>query len=35
VMSFIAMIGVLGYLGDLGVRALGRWLTPWAREPAR
>lgn len=32
VMSFIAMIGVLGYLCDLGVRALSRWLTPWARE---
>ena len=32
VMSFIAMIGVLGYLCDLGVRALARWLTPWARD---
>ena len=32
VMSFIAMIGVLGYLCDLGVRSLSRWLTPWARE---
>lgn len=32
VMSFIAMIGVLGYLCDLGVRALGRWFTPWARD---
>jgi ABC-type nitrate/sulfonate/bicarbonate transport system permease component len=32
VMSFIAMIGILGYLCDLGVRALGRWLTPWARD---
>ena len=35
VMSFIAMIGVLGYLGDLGVRALGRRFTPWARDAAR
>ena len=35
VMSFIAMIGVLGYLCDLGVRALGRWFTPWAREAVR
>jgi ABC-type nitrate/sulfonate/bicarbonate transport system permease component len=35
VMSFIAMIGVLGYLGDLGVRALGRRLTPWAHDAAR
>lgn len=32
VMSFIAMIGVLGYLGDLGIRALARWSTPWARD---
>jgi ABC-type nitrate/sulfonate/bicarbonate transport system permease component len=32
VMSFIAMIGILGYLCDLGVRALSRWLTPWARD---
>ena len=32
VMSFIAMIGVLGYFCDLGVRALSRWLTPWARD---
>jgi len=32
VMSFIAMIGVLGYLGDVGVRALARWFTPWARD---
>jgi ABC-type nitrate/sulfonate/bicarbonate transport system permease component len=30
VMAFIAMIGLLGYLCDLGVRALGRALTPWA-----
>ena len=32
VMSFIAMIGVLGYLGDLGIRALARRFTPWARD---
>jgi ABC-type nitrate/sulfonate/bicarbonate transport system permease component len=32
VMSFIAMIGVLGYLCDVGVRALSRGLTPWARD---
>jgi ABC-type nitrate/sulfonate/bicarbonate transport system permease component len=32
VMSFIAMIGILGYLCDLGVRALARWFTPWARD---
>jgi ABC-type nitrate/sulfonate/bicarbonate transport system permease component len=32
VMSFIATIGVLGYLCDLGVRSLSAWLTPWARE---
>ena len=32
VMSFIAMIGVLGYLCDLGVRGLARRLTPWARD---
>ena len=32
VMSFIAMIGVLGYLGDLGIRALARAFTPWARD---
>ncbi len=30
VMSFIAMIGVIGYLCDAGVRALSRALTPWA-----
>jgi ABC-type nitrate/sulfonate/bicarbonate transport system permease component len=30
VMAFIAMIGVLGYLGDSMVRALARWLTPWS-----
>jgi ABC-type nitrate/sulfonate/bicarbonate transport system permease component len=35
VMSFIAMIGVLGYLCDLGVRALARGLTPWARDLRR
>jgi len=33
VMSFIAMIGVLGYLCDLGVRALARLFTPWASVP--
>ena len=32
VMSFIAMIGVLGYLCDLGIRALARASTPWARD---
>jgi len=32
VMSFIAMIGVLGYLCDLGVRALARLFTPWASD---
>lgn len=32
VMSFIATIGVLGYLCDLGVRSLSARLTPWARE---
>jgi len=30
VMSFIAMIGVIGYLCDSGVRWLNRRLTPWA-----
>ena len=30
VMSFIAMIGVIGYLCDAGVRWLSRRLTPWA-----
>ncbi len=30
VMSFIAMIGVIGYLCDTGVRWLNRRLTPWA-----
>jgi ABC-type nitrate/sulfonate/bicarbonate transport system permease component len=34
VMSFIAVIGVLGYLCDSGLRALARWLTPWAVETA-
>ena len=34
VMSFIAMIGVLGYLCDLGVRALSRLFTPWASDAA-
>src|SRR5947199_790842 len=32
VMAFIAMIGVLGYLCDSSVRALGRRLTPWSTE---
>ena len=32
VMAFIAMIGVLGYLCDLGVRALARLFTPWASD---
>ena len=30
VMSFIAMIGVIGYICDSGVRWLNRRLTPWA-----
>jgi len=34
VMSFIAMIGVLGYVCDAGVRALARATTPWAVESA-
>jgi ABC-type nitrate/sulfonate/bicarbonate transport system permease component len=32
VMAFIAMIGVLGYVCDAGVRALARATTPWALE---
>jgi len=32
VMAFIAMIGVLGYLTDRGVRELSQRLTPWAPE---
>lgn len=32
VMAFIATIGVLGYLCDSLVRALGRWLTPWSAD---
>jgi ABC-type nitrate/sulfonate/bicarbonate transport system permease component len=32
VMSFIAMIGILGYLTDRAVRALAQKLTPWAPE---
>ncbi len=32
VMSFIAMIGVLGYLCDAACARLRRWLTPWARR---
>ncbi len=30
VFGFIVMIGIVGYLCDLGLRALQRWLTPWA-----
>ncbi len=33
VMSFIAMIGVIGYLCDAAVRWLNRRLTPWAQAP--
>jgi ABC-type nitrate/sulfonate/bicarbonate transport system permease component len=33
VMSFIAMIGVIGYLCDAGVRWLNRRFTPWAQAP--
>jgi ABC-type nitrate/sulfonate/bicarbonate transport system permease component len=29
-MSFIGMIGVIGYVCDSGVRWLNRRLTPWA-----
>jgi ABC-type nitrate/sulfonate/bicarbonate transport system permease component len=29
VMSFIAMIGVIGYICDAGVRWLNRRFTPW------
>jgi len=32
VMSFIAMIGVIGYLCDAGVRWLNRRLAPWAQS---
>jgi len=32
VMSFIAMIGILGYLCDRAVRELAQRLTPWAPE---
>jgi len=32
VMSFIAMIGVIGYLCDASVRWLNRRLTPWAEQ---
>jgi ABC-type nitrate/sulfonate/bicarbonate transport system permease component len=31
VMSFIAMIGLIGYLCDAAVRWLNRRLTPWAQ----
>lgn len=30
VFGFIAMIGLVGYLCDLALRRLQRWLTPWA-----
>jgi ABC-type nitrate/sulfonate/bicarbonate transport system permease component len=30
VFGFIVVIGVVGYLCDLSLRALQRWLTPWA-----
>ena len=30
VYAFIMIIGVVGYLCDLGLRALQRWLTPWS-----
>ncbi|MFN0184203.1 MAG: ABC transporter permease [Aquabacterium sp.] len=30
VFGFIAIIGLVGFLCDLGLRALQRWLTPWA-----
>ncbi len=30
VFAFIVVIGVVGYLCDLGLRALQRWLTPWS-----
>ena len=30
VFAFIMIIGVVGYLCDLGLRALQRWLTPWS-----
>ena len=30
VFAFIVTIGFLGYLCDVGLRALQRWLTPWA-----
>jgi ABC-type nitrate/sulfonate/bicarbonate transport system permease component len=33
-MSFIAMIGALGYLCDRALRALSHRLTPWAPETA-
>lgn len=32
VMSFIAMIGVLGYLCDSTVRTFARWFTPWSAD---
>ena len=30
VFAFIMVIGVVGYLCDVGLRALQRWLTPWS-----
>jgi ABC-type nitrate/sulfonate/bicarbonate transport system permease component len=30
VFAFIVMIGLIGYVCDVGLRALQRWLTPWA-----
>lgn len=30
VFGFIVVIGIVGYLCDLALRALQRWLTPWA-----
>jgi ABC-type nitrate/sulfonate/bicarbonate transport system permease component len=32
VMAFIALIGLLGFLTDLGLRLLERWMAPWARD---
>ena len=30
VFAFIVMIGLIGYVCDVGLRALQRWLTPWS-----
>ncbi len=30
VFAFIGMIGLIGYVCDVGLRALQRWLTPWS-----